>query len=78
MIKTLQREVVYFLILMVILAMAVHPDLLSSPMERLNMMQVQQNYVHPFTWSAAAYLLIGVVRVPVYWMIRRIKRNQEK
>ena len=61
--KIVQKEVAVFLILMVLLSLLTHPDLLSSPIARLDMMQELGNYLHPLLWSMAAYILIGIIRL---------------
>jgi hypothetical protein len=75
MTKIVRRETAIFFILMVALSLLTHPDLLISPMERLSLIQTQKNYLHPFLWSSAAYLLVGFIRLPVQWLIRRIRKN---
>jgi len=63
MIKTLRTELIYFIAILVVLALVLHPDLLSTPLDRLELMKVRENYLHPFYWTLGVYLMIVVVRL---------------
>ena len=77
MIKIIQRELLYFITLLVVLALLQHPDLLSSPMQRIDTMISYKNYFHPFGWTLALYSVIGVGRL-IYLLIQKIKSKVKK
>ena len=62
MIKKVKLELLYYFSIVVILALLQHPDLLSSPLTRLEQMQNAQNYFHPLMWAFGLYLLIAMFR----------------
>jgi len=63
MIKKITTELLYFLALLLVLALMQHPDLLSSPLERMARMAEKGNFIHPLLWTSAVYLAIGFVRL---------------
>jgi len=70
MIKKIKKELLYYTIIFVVLALAQHQDLLSTPLLRLEDMQTQGNYLHPFIWAFVVYILIGSFR----WLLGIIMR----
>jgi len=48
---------------LVLLALAIHPDLLSDPLERFNLMQERGNYFHPLFYSLIVYGVILLLRI---------------
>lgn len=64
-IKRILTELVYFFLIVVVLALLFHSDLLTSPLVRLDKMSQMGNYLHPFLWSGILYGLIAVVRLIV-------------
>jgi len=59
---TLKREALYYLVILVVLALIMHIDLLSNPLSRLELMQEKDNYSHPFFYSFILYSVILVLR----------------
>ena len=57
-----KREFIYYLIILVVLALVMHSDLLSSPLERLEIMKEKENYFHPFLYSFIFYSVILFLR----------------
>ena len=62
MFKVLIREVMIYLTLLIFLAFLMHPDLLSAPSERIELMQNRGNYFHPLYYSLIVYLFILAIR----------------
>jgi len=56
--------------IMVLLALAIHPDLLSDPLGRFNLMQERGNYFHPFLYTVLIYTISGVVRLSLIFLKR--------
>lgn len=62
--RIVSKELIIFTIILIILAMIVHPDLLSSPASRLDRL-INTNAAsldHPFKWAFFAYLFIWIFR----------------
>jgi len=58
----IKKEIFYYLLTLLILALIMHIDLLSDPSSRLQMMQDKENYTHPFLYSFVVYFIILVLR----------------
>jgi hypothetical protein len=78
MIKKLKIEFLYFIILLLILTILLHSDLLTSPQYRIELMIEKENYFHPLLWTSLVYLVIGLLRLVIKYIIylkRKIKAN---
>ena len=60
--KALKKEVLYYLLTLLILALIMHIDLLNNPLSRLELMQEKGNYSHPFLYSFVIYSVIFILR----------------
>ena len=60
--QILKRELLYYFLTLVTLALIMHLDLLSDPLSRLEVMQEKGNYSHPFLYSFIIYFIILVLR----------------
>lgn len=69
MMKKITTELLYFMALLLILALMQHPDLLSSPIERMARMAEKGNFIHPFLWTSGVYLVVGLVRLIVKYAL---------
>jgi hypothetical protein len=76
MIKKITTELIYFLALLLILSFLQHSDLLSSPLQRFNLMIDQGNFIHPFIWTFGLYILIGFIRLIIKYII--FLKNKKK
>ena len=77
MIKTLKIELLYFTAILVVLTFLQHPDLLTSPLERLELIIKNENFLHPFLWSFGVYLILLALRFfikGVVWIKNRFKK----
>ena len=77
MIKKIKIELVYFLVLLIALASMMHPDLLSTPLDRLQMMSEKENYFHPILWTSLIYMTIGLIRLIFKYLFYLKNRNKE-
>jgi len=59
---TIKKEIVFYLLTLLALALIMHIDLLSDPFSRLQTMQEKGNYTHPFLYSFFVYFIILVLR----------------
>ncbi|MCK9472694.1 MAG: hypothetical protein WCY85_07275 [Sulfurimonas sp.] len=70
MIKRIKIELIYFIIIMLILATIQHSDLLHSPFARTGLMLEKGNYFHPLLWTFPIYAVIGLLRLLVSFLLR--------
>lgn len=69
MMKKIIIELLYFMALLLVLALMQHPDLLSSPLERAARMAEKGNFIHPFLWTSGIYFVLGIVRLIVKYVL---------
>ena len=60
--SAIKKEIFYYLLIVLVLALIMHIDLLSDPFSRLTLMQEKENYAHPFLYSFIIYLIIFFLR----------------
>ena len=58
----LKKEILYYLLTLLILALIMHFDLLSNPSARFELMQEKGNYTHPFLYTFIIYSIILIFR----------------
>ncbi len=63
MIPQIKKELIIYGILLILLTLLMHPDLLSSPAERFEIMKRRANFAHPFLYTGILYLVTVVVRI---------------
>ncbi|GEM_PF-1625388 len=56
------REGGIFLLLLTLLALLMHPDLLTEPSRRFSRLWEGGNYLHPFAYAFVLYLLLWIFR----------------
>ena len=76
MIKTIIRELIYFSLILLILAFIQHADLLHSPMKRVDLMAEKGNYLHPLLWTSIVYIATGLIRLIFKYMLYLKNRNK--
>jgi len=64
------REMVIYTILLVTLALLMHPDLLSTPTQRISLFQDRQNYFHPLLYTFIVYILFFL---PIRYIFKKIR-----
>ena len=69
-------EAAVFILLLCVLALFMHPDLLSTPAERITLMQERGNYLHPFLYSGLIYLLLWLLRGIGRLLLRLVRRTR--
>ena len=65
----IKKEMLYYLLTLLALALIMHIDLLSDPFARLNTMQEKGNYFHPFLYSFIIYGIVLVIRKSIDFLI---------
>lgn len=58
----IKKEVLYYLLILLILALVMHSDLLNDPVARLQTMDEKGNYTHPFLYAFVIYVTILIFR----------------
>ncbi|QOY51680.1 hypothetical protein [Candidatus Sulfurimonas baltica] len=76
MIKKIKIELLYFLIILIVLALLQHQDLLTSPLKRIDLMREKENYLHPLLWTSIVYSAIGVLRLAIKSIFYLKNRNK--
>lgn len=76
MIKIIRNELIYFLLILLVLALLQHSDLLHSPLERIDLMIGKENYLHPLLWTSAVYITIGLLRAIVKYLLYLKNKNR--
>ena len=67
--KAIKKELLYYLLTLIILALILHIDLLSDPLARLELMQEKENYTHPFVYSFVVYGVILILRKVIDFLV---------
>ena len=75
MIKMIIKELIFFAILIAILALVQHGDLLTEPLERFSLMQEKENYLHPFLWVGIVYSVLLVLRLVLKFILRFTRKR---
>jgi H+/Cl- antiporter ClcA len=75
--KKVIREIAIYAILLVALALLMHPDLLSHTSERFSSMQERRNYFHPFIYAFFIYLLLLFLRFVVKKIATLFRKKED-
>ena len=70
-----KKEFLYYLIILVILALIMHIDLLSDPLLRFDTMKEKENYFHPFFYSFIVYSIILLLRSIINLLAKLFKKK---
>jgi len=70
-----KNELIFFTILLIILAFIQHSDLLTNPSDRIELMTQRENYLHPFLWVALIYIVLLVVRLILKFILKLFKKR---
>ena len=58
----IKRESLFYIAILVILALISHGDLLTNPSSRFQSMSEKGNYFHPFLYTFFVYSIILIIR----------------
>jgi len=58
----IKKELLIYLATLLVLTLIMHIDLLSDPLARLQIMQDQENYSHPFLYAFVVYFVMLIIR----------------
>lgn len=73
--KIIKRELLVYSSILLVLVFVMHPDMLSDPAARLELMQQQENYIHPLLYSFFVYLILFVLRAAFKAIVRLFKKK---
>ncbi|MFA6193035.1 MAG: hypothetical protein WC665_11880 [Sulfurimonas sp.] len=65
----IKKEVVYYLLTLLALALIMHSDLLNDPFLRFHNMSEKGNFSHPFLYSLVIYGTILILRKTIDFII---------
>lgn len=71
------KEILYYLIIFLILALIMHSDLLSNPLSRLEIMQEKENYSHPFFYSFIVYSVVLILRTIINFVSKIFEKKSK-
>ncbi len=71
----IKKELLYYLLTLLILALIMHIDLLSDPLSRLRTMGEKGNYIHPFLYSFVVYGVILILRKTIDFIISLFEKK---
>lgn len=77
MIKKIKIELLTFTLILIILALFMHQDLLTSPLDRFSLMSEKENYLHPLLWTFVIYFAIGFLRLIFKYVFYLKNRNKK-
>ena len=58
----IKREIIIYIVMLLLLAVVMHIDLLSDPSSRFQMMNEKENYSHPFLYTFFVYSILFIIR----------------
>ncbi len=67
--QAIKKEVFYYVLTLLILALIAHSDLLSDPFSRFNLMHEKGNYFHPFLYAFIIYSVILIIRKVIDYIV---------
>jgi len=73
--KIIVKEIIFFAVLIIVLALMQHGDLLTNPSERLELMSEKENYLHPFLWAGVVYFVLLVLRLILKFVLKLFKKK---
>jgi hypothetical protein len=58
----IKREIIIYIVMLLLLTIVMHNDLLSSPSSRFEIMYEKGNYSHPFLYTFVIYSILLIIR----------------
>jgi len=77
--EILIREAKIYFALLIFLALIIHPDLLSSPLDRLSVMNERGNYAHPLYYTFVIYMIVLFFRFifsKIFSFLKSLKKDK--
>lgn len=73
--KFLKKEIIFYLGILLVLALVAHSDLLSNPSDRFQMMFEKGNYFHPFFYTFVVYSVLFIIRKVLDFIISLFEKK---
>jgi len=58
----IKREVIIYIVMLLVLTIVMHNDLLTNPSSRFEIMYEKGNYSHPFVYTFVIYSILFIIR----------------
>ena len=58
----IKREVIIYIVMLLVLTLLMHSDLLTNPSSRFEIMAEKGNYSHPFLYTFVIYSILLIIR----------------
>ena len=65
----LKREILIYIVMLLVLTLVMHADLLSDPFSRFDIMVEKGNYSHPFLYTFVIYSILLIIRKTLDFII---------
>ncbi|MFT5660898.1 MAG: hypothetical protein ACI9TV_001542 [Sulfurimonas sp.] len=65
----IKKELFYYILTFIILALIFHIDLLSDPFSRFELMNEKGNYSHPFVYAFVVYGVMLILRKVIDFIV---------
>ncbi len=74
---TIKKELIIYLLVVLVLTLIMHSDLLTNPSMRINLMYEKENYSHPFLYSFFVYSAILILRKIIDFISAIFTKNKD-
>ena len=74
---TIKKELIIYLLVVLVLTLIMHSDLLTNPSMRINLMHEKENYSHPFLYSFFVYSAILILRKIIDFISAIFTKNKD-
>ena len=74
---TIKKELIIYLLVVLVLTLIMHSDLLTNPSMRINLMYEKENYSHPFLYSFFVYSAILILRKIIDFLSAIYTKNKD-
>ncbi len=71
MIKVIKKELIIYFVILVALALLMHP-------ERITMIESPLQLLHAFAWSFGVYVIVAIIRWSVAFFIKLFKKKSKE
>ncbi len=75
MISLIRKELIIYTVLLVVLTFVMHPDMLSDPAARFEIMKNRANFAHPLLYTGVLYVVSVIVRLIAKLVMKFFKKS---
>lgn len=73
----IKREILIYIVMLLLFAIIMHMDLLSNPSTRFDTMVEKGNYSHPFLYTFVIYSVLFIIRKIIDFIISLFDRKSK-